>query len=292
MRCTMTFSTVLVGCSALAILGACGGDSMTVNSPPVLDASANRAGYETAGSHRQYGTAVTLGGGKVRTYVVLDAKNGQAPLEVGVAIDERVLGTLPANMRMLHLPLPARGPAPYNFVMFDWNPIGHEPNTVYTLPHFDFHFYTTSEADVMAIVPGLTFAADANALPSDVPPFYIVPGPPALVAVPNMGVHWLDVRSPELQNLPGFGGPALWKEFTTTFIYGSWKGKFTFLEPMVTTAYLRSRPDTLISIATPNNAARVAAFNEAGWYPSAYRVVYDAQAKEYRVGLASLAWRQ
>lgn len=205
----MTFSTVLVGCSALAILGACGGDRTTVNSPAVLDASANRAGYETAGSHRQYGAPVTPGGGNVRPYVVLDAKNGQTPLEVGVAIDERVLGTLPANMRMLHLPLPARGPAPYNFVMCDWNPNGHEP-----------------------------------------------------------------------------------KEFTTTFIYGSWTGKFTFLEPMVTATNLRSRPDTRSSIATPTNAASIAAFNEAGRYPSAYRVVYDAQAKEYRVGLASLAWRQ
>jgi hypothetical protein len=25
-------------------------------------------------------------------------------------------------------------------VMLDWTPMGHEPDHVYTLPHFDFHF--------------------------------------------------------------------------------------------------------------------------------------------------------
>lgn len=291
MRQAFKRSTVFIGCSAVTLLSACGDGSAT-SSPPSIDAAANRAGYETAGAHRQYGVPVTIGDGKVRTYVVLDGKRGQMPLEIGVALDERALNSLPSDMRMLYLPLPAQAPAPYNFVLFDWNPNGHEPDMVYTLPHFDFHFYAVPEAEVTSIVPGPTFAADASALPTDVPPFYIVPGPPPLQAVPNMGVHWLDVRSPELQKLPPINHPALWKEFTTTFIYGSWKGKFTFLEPMVTTAFLRSQPDTLMVISTPNNAASPAAFGKAGWYPSAYRVVYDAQAKEYRVGLAALAWRQ
>lgn len=90
----------------------------------------------------------------------------------------------------------------------------------------------------------------------------------------------------------GCGVHQLWKPFTTTFIYGSWKGKFTFLEPMITVAYLRTKPDTLISIPTPITAGGAGAFGEAGWYPSAYRIVYDAQAKEYHIGLTSLAWRQ
>lgn len=290
MRYAFNFLPRLAAVGALATLSACG-DSTATGSPPSLDASSNRAGYETAGAHRQYGTPITIGGGKVRTYVVLDGQQRQTPLEVGVAIDERVLSTLPSDMRMLHLPMPAQGPAPYDFVMFDWNPNGHEPNTVYTLPHFDFHFYAVPEADVASIVPGPTFATDASALPTDVPPYYIVPGPPPQQAVPNMGVHWLDVRSPELQKLPAINHPERWKEFTTTFIYGSWKGKFTFLEPMITAAYLRTKPDTVISIPTPNNAASAAAFGEAGWYPTAYRVVHDASAKEYRVGLMSLAWR-
>ena len=40
----------------------------------------------------------------------------------------------------------------FQFVQFDWNPKGHEPEGVYTLPHFDFHFYTVSDAAVMAII--------------------------------------------------------------------------------------------------------------------------------------------
>lgn len=291
MRHSFGISTALASCGALVLLGACG-DGTSSTALPAGDAIANRAGYETAGAHRQYGVPVTIGGGKVRTYVVLDGKQGQTPMEVGVALDERALSALPTEMQMLHLPLPAKAPAPYDFVMFDWNPNGHEPNTVYTVPHFDFHLYAVPEADVMAIVPGPTYAADASALPSDVPPFYIVPGPPPEQAVPNMGLHWLDVRSPELQKLPPINHPERWREFTTTFIYGSWKGRFTFLEPMITVAYLRTQPDTLISVPTPANPASAAAFGEAGWYPSAYRIVYDAQAKEYRIGLTSLAWRQ
>ncbi len=153
------------------------------------DLALNRAGYDIPGAHRQYSVPTTLGGGKVRTYVVLDAKNGNAPLELGVAIDEKAMTSLPTDMQMLHLPLPAKAPAPYDFVMFDWNPNGHEPDGVYTLPHFDFHFYTVPEEQVMSIVPGPTFAAQANALPTDRPMYYGVGGPPAVVAVPQMGVR-------------------------------------------------------------------------------------------------------
>ncbi len=62
---------------------------------------------------------------------------------------------------------------------------------------------------------------------------------------------------------------------------------------MITRDYLvNNKPNELISIPLPANPASAAAFGEAGWYPSAYRIVYDAQAKEYRVGLTSLALRQ
>ena len=43
---------------------------------------------------------------------------------------------------------------------------------------------------------------------------------------------------PELQP------PPAGKTFTETFIYGSWDGKFIFLEPMITKAYLESLKNT------------------------------------------------
>jgi len=187
------------------------------------------------------------------------------------------------------MPFAKHAPEPYTFMMLDWNPQGHEPPGAYDVPHFDFHFYWQAESEVMAIDPSdPDFASKANALPSGdfLPPFYILPIPPFLppsaIAVPGMGVHWSDVRSPEIQHL--LGNAEGWAEFTKTLIYGSWDGELTFVEPMITRAYLLSHPDELIPIPQP------ARYPKPGWYPSAYRITFDAQAKEYRVGMTGFGW--
>lgn len=263
----------------------------------------------TAGVHRQYGTPFKLGNGMVRTYVVLDQKDAGKPLEVGVAFTEDALEGLPApmpndpghTMDNIHLlDLPPRNPTPYTFVDLDWNPAGHEPESVYTLPHFDFHFYTVSKEVRMSIMPSdPQYGTRAANLPAANlrPPFYIDAmtaaggAPPAAVAVPMMGVHWLDVRSPELQKLTGH--PELYRPFTTTFIYGSWDGQFIFDEPMITRDFILSKKqaadpavrDQVIPVSTASH------YSPAGYYPSAYRVAYDEQAREYRVALTQLSWR-
>lgn len=272
--------------STLAILAACGGDApLSPQAPP----SAARA--LSPGTHLQYGTPTKLGEGMVRSYVILDEKAGRRPIELGVAIDARTMeGTLPdAGQLQMRLALPAQAPAPYDFVLFDWNSHGHAPPTVYDIPHFDFHFYLTPESEVDAISPANpNFAAEANNLPTggELPPFYIIAAPPPLtpadIAVPGMGVHWDDVRSPQLQHL--FGNPAGWAPFDKTFIYGSWNGEITFMEPMVTRAYLLGRPDVTTPVPVP------AIVPESGWYPSAYRVYYDATKREYRVAIVQFTW--
>ena len=115
--------------------------------------------------------------------------------------------------------------------------------------------------------------------------------PPAVVTVPQMGLHWLDVRSPELQGMAG--NPAGFKPFTKTFIYGSWDGAFIFDEPMITRAYIMSKKDAtdpaerneIIPVSVPAKRAL------AGYYPSAYRIGYDADEKEYRIALTQLGWK-
>jgi hypothetical protein len=144
-----------------------------------------RAGFDQPGAHRQYGTPVKVGNGTVRTYVVLDQKNGGAPLEVGVAMSESALDGLPApaasgdmmaNMHMNLLDMPAQNPTQYKFVQFDWNPIGHEPAGVYDQPHFDFHFYTVSREVRASILPSdPQYAAKAASYPAAEfrAPFYL-----------------------------------------------------------------------------------------------------------------------
>lgn len=279
--------------AGLIVLGACAPDSPV---PTSADRDARislvRAGYDQPGVHRQYGPPTKVGNGMARAYVVTDSRQGEAPLELGIALDASALQGLP-NTQMMYmylLELPALAPEPYQLVELDWNPGGHPPPGVYTVPHFDFHFYTISLAERNAIVPSdPDFAAEANNLPTGafVPPFYAVlagPGQTAAdIAVPQMGVHWSDVRSPELQAL--LGNPAGFQPFTRTFIYGSWNGRFTFYEPMVTLEYLLSNPDVTTSIPVP------ASYPEAGYFPTSYKVTYDAQAKEYRVALTGLTKR-
>jgi hypothetical protein len=236
----------------------------------------------------RYGAPVSVGNGSARAYVSMAADG--VPVEIGIALGDAALEGLPAAganpggmPNSYLLPLPAGMPAPYQVVELDWNPAGHPPVGVYDAPHFDFHFYAISAAERGAILPSdPAFATKAANLPSGgfVPPGYMVlPPPPAPVeAIPMMGVHWLNVAAPELQppTSPDH------KAFSRTFIYGSWDGRFIFVEPMVTRAFLLTRPDETIPIPTP------AAWAAPGWYPAAYRVAYDAEHHEYRIALTTL----
>lgn len=238
---------------------------------------------------RHNGPEVAIGNGHARAYVVVDVDG--APIELGVAIDAEGLEGLPHEMSMNRLRLPSKAPAPYRFAMVDWNPMGHEPPGIYDLPHFDFHFYLTPEAEVDAIIPGTEkFVLEANRLPGDafVPENYValVPpgGQPSDAAVPAMGVHLLDVRSPELQGM--LGNPEANRPFSKTFIYGSWDGEITFLEPMVTREYMLATRDEIVPIPQPADYAA------KGWYPSEYRIHFDAAASEYRVALTGFRWHE
>ena len=298
--------------TAALVLAAC---TETTETRPSAPSGAPQLDAVSAGVHRQYGEPQTLGNGKVRTYITFDAKNDGTPLEVGVALTVDAMDGLPAPMPMsgdhmmkghAHglggdyiLDLPARNPTPYKFVQLNWNPNGHEPAGVYDLPHFDFHFYTVPVAVRNSIVPtDPNFASKAASFPAPEfrAPFYLDAATaggvtPALATVPLMGLHWLDVRSPELQMLTGH--PDAFKPFTKTFIYGSWNGDFIFDEPMITRAYIMSKrgavdPAVVDEIIPVPTAQRYA---PNGYYPNAYRITYDARAKEYRIALTQLAWR-
>lgn len=256
----------------------------------------------------KFGERVAVGNGTVRAYVTVDPRT-KRPTELGVAFSEGALEQLPtdgaghhgqtAAVHQWSLALPAMV-APFRFIEVNWNPRGHEPAGVYEgHPHFDFHFYTVSPAHRDGIVPtDPEYAAKANRLPTGdyVPPFTVQLGPPgakpADVAVPKMGVHWVDVRSPELQNI--LGKPDAFKPFTNTFIIGSWDGRFMFWEPMITRAHMlakRSATDAavqneVIPISVP------AKYDAPGAYPAAYRIAFDPKTREYRVALTQLTERR
>ena len=264
----------------------------------------------TSSATRRYGAPVKVGDGMARTYVVTDEKTG-APREIGVALSEQAMEKLPsqgsghhgAHQMVTHefvLSLPENNGTPFKFVEMNWNPFGHEPATAYEgVPHFDFHFYVIDKAERDAIVPtDSQFAAKANNVPAkEFAPAFNAPlgppgAPPAAVAVPMMGVHWVDLRSAELQQL--LGKPEAYKPFTSTFIHGSWNGRFIFWEPMITRAHLLEKKtttdaavrDQLIPLPLPDK------YQQPGYYPQAYRITWDADAREYRVALTQLENRK
>lgn len=156
---------------------------------------------------------------------------------------------------------------PFQFIMLDWNPEGHDPSGIYDLPHFDMHFYMSSFADVMTF----TDMTKIETAPGEsyVPANY-VGGP----SVPAMGKHWVDITSPE------FNG----QTFTQTFIYGSYDGKIAFYEPMITLDFLKNTNNFERSIPQP------AKFKTAGYYPTKMRIVKHADVTE--IVLDEFVYRQ
>jgi hypothetical protein len=236
-----------------------------------------------------YGPSQSLGQGVARTYVTLDAAD--RPTAIGVALSETALNALPATpmpgmpmgaMLMLSLPngVPTTG---FDHVELDWNPQGHEPETIYTLPHFDFHFYTISAARQQAMTPAdAQFDAKLEKVPAKE---FQPPAPMAKLpgGVPMMGAHWVDMTSPEL--LP----PPNAKTFTRTFMYGSYDGEMIFAEPMITKATIEGARTA--TAPSTQNVPAPARWAKAGWYPTSYTIAWNADAKEYRIALDGLVQR-
>jgi hypothetical protein len=222
---------------------------------------------ESATGGRIYGPSTAIGNGTVRTYVTL--QDGR-PAELGVALSEAALSGLPQQMVMLDLPFPAEaGGTQYTFMMFDWNPSGHEPTAIYGHPHFDFHFYMMDEKEVMRIGGGPDPIVPEVGL---VPQGHIAPGN---ISVPAMGVHWTAASAPELNG----------RLFDKTMIYGYTRGRLIFIEPMITKAFLETKQDFETTIAQPQR------FAAPGLYPTHHSIRYDAQSREYRVAIDGFVQR-
>ena len=196
-----------------------------------------------------YGAAGAVGEGTARAYVETTAG---APVEVGIVLSEAALRGLPDGHAHGGVPMPD----------------GHQ-----------IHFYTIPNEERRTIDPGHPLWAErARRLPSPerMPRGYLdgsvlMGVEPELASVPGMGMHWLDPASPELNGQP----------FTTTFIYGSWDGKPTFAEPMITRAFLETRSDFTAELPAPASPA------PGMYYPTSYSVRWDAARAEYRISLGS-----
>lgn len=255
-----------------------------------------------------HGPEVGVGGGTARLFVELGP--GGEPQVLGIKLTERALGGLASRMNttsrcwdkngdgtvahgeclgdyeaVLALPAAAEGlDLPVRWATVNWNPEGHAAPAppVWSAAHFDFHFFLADPVLIRSIRTGPCaefihcddFARAQRPLPpAQLPEGYIDVG----AAVAGMGNHLVDSRDPELAD-PSLG-------FSRTFIYGTYDGRLIFLEPMVSHAYLSSRPQECTPLRTSKAVAT------AGWYPTRYCVRHDPAEGTHRVTLEGLVYR-
>lgn len=207
-----------------------------------------------------YGHQVQLGDGKVRTFVTI-SRTG-VPAEIGIEMTEGALQGLGEETIQLSFPFHKKAGevTPFEHVLVDWNPHGHEP-FFYEHPHFDFHFYTIGETERMAI-------SAVSPLMEQLPPLQYWPAGfvPTPGGVPQMGKHWVNPASPEIS-----GGQL----FTHTMIYGSYASKFIFVEPMITRSFLLSGQAVSVPFGQPAQF-----MNSNTHHPTKYNI-YKKDGKYY-----------
>ncbi|MFD9690767.1 hypothetical protein ACFWXO_33965 [Kitasatospora sp. NPDC059088] len=264
-----------------------------------------------AGPCAEYGPAVKVGNGRMRTYAQFSKGR---PTALGFVFDRTALTGLPephttdrkdcydvngdgridpATECIHHQSYPFELPGtytkksgPFTWALVNWNAEGHDPQGVYTAPHFDFHFYIQSRKDRDAIRvgpcagPGLTDCDDFATARKPVPAKYTAPDYADFGAVvAKMGNHLIDGTGPEFHGRP----------FTKAFLYGNYDGGITFYEPMITYQWLIDlKPGD--KVCTPVKTP--AAFQQAGDYPTSYCAEYRRNGKEMTVSLNDFVTRR
>ena len=218
------------------------------------------------------GPQVTVADGKARSWISVNHEG--MPIEIGVEISAKAMESLTAQGAYdEHIPfaLPLHQKAsdltPFEHIVLDWNPHGHPPQSVFTVPHFDFHFYMISKEEQLAIPPYPVAPLQHDLLPpAGYMPASYVPDPGG---VPQMGKHWGN-RSVA----PG--------TFTHTMTYGSYNGEVAFVEPMVTVSAMETQ--------VLNQAfAQPAIYQEHGvWYPTHYNIYKIGD--NYYLSLSNFVW--
>jgi hypothetical protein len=251
-----------------------------------------------------YGDRGSLGNGYLRTFKQF-GEDG-ALNAIGVEFEEAMLTNLPfqandgnncfdmdgdglidlhkecmgGHQRILFLPFETHE-TPFQWVLVNWNTHGHAPPGIYTVPHFDFHFFIQDYVSRNLIRPGpcsMMINCDDYAKGKvPVPAQFMPPGYSDVDAVEvRMGNHLVDLSSPEFQPTG---------DFTQTFIFGAYEGSINFWEPMITKSFFESKPNVCTDIPLPG------AYEVAGAYPTRYCVKYNADAKTYTVSLEGMQMR-
>ena len=200
------------------------------------------------------GDEVPMGVGYARSWVTLSHTG--VPLAIGIEMTEAAITSLVEHSLATMLPLhhKAIDATAFEHIVVNWNLHGHPPAEVFTVAHFDLHFYTITNEERLAIPPyPLAVAAFNNHPPVGFIPASYVPDPGG---VPQMGKHWFD-------------GSVAAGTFTKALVYGSYNGEVNFIEPMITRSVMLSGVPFSLPIPQPD------LFAEHTYYPTMYNFFVD-----------------
>jgi len=258
-------------------------------------------------TERELGAVSHVGDATAQSYAEFDEAG--KPLAIGLKFSSNFFDELPEEHSDLHncfdkdedgvvdpmteclpehgwvIPLPSgvasRSDIPFQWAGLNWNPMGHIPPGVYDVPHFDIHFYMEPIESVFALHPGpcgeLIRCDQFEIGRKPVPPNYVAQDYISVDAVaPAMGNHLIDPTGPEFNGEP----------FTRTWIYGTYDGRITFYEEMVTLAFLREGHTECFEIKSPPAVA------VGGYYPTATCYGSDPDTGDTTVSLEQFRLRE
>lgn len=220
-----------------------------------------------------YGPAQSLGQGVAKAWV--EMRHDGVPVAVGLNISSKAAEHLPEHHTAYNIEFPKQASATlYKNILLDWGPAGHPP-VMYQTPHFDMHFYMIDKAARDSIPHEAVHAHSPGFQADYIPANYIS----TMESIPGMGVHWVDITSPEFT--PG-------GSFTKTYILGAYNDKVIFHEPMITLAYMQSlSPNVTVETTIPQSAK----VQESGYYPTKYTIKYDPTPGQYIISLTGFVYR-
>jgi hypothetical protein len=219
-----------------------------------------------------YGDSVSLSGATLATWakVLPQGRVTEVGLTLPLAIVENPPsepGPGPDGQWVLNFPGVVQQSTYFNHLEFGWNPHGHEPDGVFDVPHFDFHF----EGVPLQTILNIGFGADLGGglfgdpvvpSPERMPAGYVYPGQLALV--PFMGVHAF--RPDDI--VPS-------DQFTKIVLAGFYNNNLLFIEPMITQEFLLRRQSFSLNVPRP------AVLGRSTLYPARFEATYDKKADAY-----------
>jgi hypothetical protein len=258
-------------------------------------------------TERTLGAVSQVGGATAQSYAEFDEAG--KPLAIGLVFSSTFFDELPTEPSDLHhcfdrdgdgavdpsaeclpeheraIPLPSavasRSDIPFKWALLNWNPLGHIPPGVYDVSHFDMHFYIEPIENVYALQPGpcgeLLRCDQFEIATKPVPPNYVAADYINVdAAAPAMGNHLIDPTGAEFNGEP----------FTRSWIYGTYDGRVTFYEEMVTRAFLLERHSQCFDNKSPPAVA------VRGFYPTATCYGFDPETGEYTVSMEHFVLRE